>query len=163
MAYGDDAGLDAFLTLNGLTWPAIPPGISKGAGRQRGSSYIDGVYGERFPGYPTDGIEQEDAWPRTDATAYRTAIATDAIPARVVTASYWAAYYAATRTGGLGAAFVPGQAIKREKVEGLEVEYFEAADGSGMVGVPLFPEIEGLLAPLLIDEAAASVGLIYVV
>lgn len=158
--YGSDIEFSNFLTSNGLTVPDSP---APAALRERGSSYIDGVYGPRFPGYPTGGVEQERAWPRTDVTLYGTAVATDAIPSRVVTASYWAAYYAATRTGGLGAVFVPGQAVKREKVEGLEVEYFEAADGAGMVGVPIFPEIEGLLGPVLIDEAAASVGLVFVV
>ncbi len=159
--YGDDAAFAAFLTANGLTVPDTP---APAALRERGSNYIDGWYGGRFPGYPTGGIEQERAWPRTDAEAYGTAIASDVIPTRVVTASYWAAYYAATRTGGLGAPYVAGQAVKRVKVEGLEKEFFEPAGGGGPASaVPIFPEVEGLLGPLLIDEEAASVGLLFVV
>ncbi|WP_318012501.1 DnaT-like ssDNA-binding protein [Mesorhizobium sp. BR1-1-13] len=42
----------------------------------------------RFSGQPTGGINQERAWPRTGATAYGSALASDLIPQRVIDASY---------------------------------------------------------------------------
>lgn len=147
--YGDDAGLDAWLDENGYVWPT--GGISKAAARQRGSAYIDGLYGSRFPGSPTGGIAQERAWPRTDAeTSYGAAIDSDAVPTAIIQASYAAAWYEANNPGGLAVAVTASAQIKREKVGPLETEYFEPAGDALAGGTPVLSDVEGLLTPFLV-------------
>lgn len=78
--YGTEAGFTAWATEHVYTVPTgdVPAAL------QRGSAYIDGTYGDRFPGEPTDGIEQDRAWPRTDAEdKWGNAIADNAVPTRV--------------------------------------------------------------------------------
>lgn len=155
--YGDDAGLTAWLASQGHTLPVGAP--SSAVLRQRGSDYIDAVYGPRFYGTPTSGISQERAWPRTGATAYGAAVADNAIPAAVVTASYVAAYQETTSPGSLSVS--TSGAVRREKVGTLEVEYFEAASkelrdaGARRVAPPILA-IDGLLAPFITPLETAT-------
>lgn len=148
--YGDDAGLDAWLSAHGYTWPVS--GITKAVGRERGSAYIDGTYGDRFPGSPTGGYAQERAWPRTGATTYAgSEIPSDTVPAAVINASYAAAWVEAQSPGTLAVIATGSAVIKREKVASLETEY-AIPDGSagGLEAVtPTFAEVEGLLRPFL--------------
>jgi hypothetical protein len=149
-AYGDDAGLTAWLAANGHTLPVGSP--TAAVLRQRASVYIDVVYGPRFYGLPTAGISQTRAWPRTGAKAYGQGIASDVIPAAVVQASYVAAYQEAVSPGSLSATSSGG--IKREKVGSLEVEYFEAAsldvkDAAARRVAPAILAVDGLLAPFM--------------
>ena len=146
--YGDDTGLDAWLADYGYAWPS--DGITKAVGRQRGSAYVDGLYGLRFPGTPTGGAAQERAWPRTGATTtYGAALPSDEVPAAVEQASYAAAWYEAQNPGGLAIASTGQGAIKREKVGPIETEYFEGATTATVNGTPALSEVEGLLAPIL--------------
>src|SRR5690606_6584840 len=110
--YGTDDGFSAWLTARGYSLPDDAP--APAVLRQLGSDYIDGVYGLRFRGAPTDGIAQERAWPRTGATANTTAIPDDTIPAAVINASYAAAYHEALNPGALAAATTGGGQVKRE-------------------------------------------------
>lgn len=161
MAYGSDDAMAAWATANGLTLPASP---AKAILRQRGTAYVDGLYGDQFPGKRTGGYAQAEAWPRTDADFEGDAIPSDVVPAAIEQAAYWAGYYSTQRAAGLGGAYVPGEQVKRKKLEGLEKEYFEAAASLGArAGVPVFPEVEGLLYPFLIDADLAGVGLVFVV
>lgn len=145
--YGDDAGFTSWLAENGYVLPAGAP--DKAVLRQRGSTYIDGTYGERFPGLPTGGLEQERAWPRTGATIYGSALASDLIPQRVVEASYFAAYFEATAPGSLAVVMDPAKRVKRQKLGPIEREFFEQGDGVPSSFAPVSSIIEGLLAPLL--------------
>lgn len=146
--YGDDTGLDTWLAANGYTWPAA---ITKAVGRQRGSAYIDGVYGSRFPGTRTGGYAQERAWPRTDAqTADGEDIASDEVPTAVVEASYAAAYYEASNPGALAVAVTAAGAVKRKEVASLKIEYFEGKGGAVSNATPVLAAVEGLLAPFLV-------------
>lgn len=149
--YGSDEGLTAWLAENGHTLPEGAP--SEAVLRQRGSSFLDATYGGRFPGSPTDGITQDRAWPRTGAEAYGTAIADDVIPNAVIEASYAAAFYEAQNPGGLAVVATPGQAVKREKVGSIEVEY-QSGEGSALeAATPMLLAVEGLLAPFLVSTA----------
>ncbi|TIS98757.1 MAG: hypothetical protein E5W88_05010 [Mesorhizobium sp.] len=145
--YGDDNGFTAYAAEAGYTVPAgsIP------AARQRGSIYIDGTYGARFPGQPTVGVQQERAWPRTGATVYGTTLPSDLIPQRVIDASYEAAYLELKKPGSLSVSFDPARKVKRQKVEGIEREFFEPGDGGNIFApnAPVSTIIEGLLAPLI--------------
>lgn len=121
-----------------------------GAARQRGSTYIDGTYGDRFSGLPTDGVEQERAWPRTGATAYGSALAGDIIPLRVVNASYEAALLELRTPGSLSVVTDPAKRVKRQKVDTIEREFFDPAEAEpGAIAGPVASIIDGLLAPLL--------------
>lgn len=158
MAYGSDSGFTAWLALNGLSLPAGAPDAA--ILRQRGSQYVDGVYGSRFWGVPTGGFAQERAWPRTDAKAYGQAIPDDTIPVAVEQASYAAAHQEAIKPGSLSVSATATGAVKRKKIGPIEKEFFE---GSGDViadGTLKLSAVEGLLAPYLKPESTlASLGL----
>lgn len=145
--YGTDEGLTAWAAENGYTLPVSP---AKAVLRQRGSTYIDGVYGSRFPGVPAGGVEQERAWPRTGATAYGEDVAASAIPTIIVQASYLAAVQEGASPGSLSVVVTASQQVKREKVGPLEVEY-QSSSGTSTVAAatPVLSAIEGLLTPFL--------------
>ncbi len=78
--------------------------------RARGSIYIDGLYGRRFPGVPTGGASQDDEWPRTDATDYYgNALDPNTVPARVVNAAYEATLLELAKPDSLTATLTPDQ------------------------------------------------------
>ncbi|MER8925790.1 DnaT-like ssDNA-binding protein [Mesorhizobium sp. M0859] len=145
--YGDDAGFTAYAAAAGYTVPAG----TIAAARQRGSAYIDGTYGMRFPGQPTGGLAQERAWPRTGATVYGSTLASDLIPQRVIDASYEAAYLELVKPGSLSISFDPSKKVKRQKVEGIEREFFDLGDNGNIFAPDALVStiIEGLLAPLI--------------
>ena len=84
--YGEDNGFTAWLADNGLTLP--DDALAVAVLRQRGSSYIDGLYGLKFSGQPTGGLAQERAWPRTGAEALGQSIPADLVPNAIIQASY---------------------------------------------------------------------------
>lgn len=143
--YGEDNGFTAWLADNGLALPANPLAVA--VLRQRGSSYIDGLYGPKFSGQPTGGLAQERAWPRTGAEAFGQSIPSDLVPNAIIQASYAAAYQEAISPGSLSVAASASGAIKREKVADLEVEYV-AGSGDAVADSTLrLSQVEGLLAP----------------
>jgi hypothetical protein len=147
--YGDDTGFNTWLTSMGRVLPFGAPAVA--VLRERGSVYIDATYGPRFVGTPTDPLTQEREWPRTDATIYDVEIADSAIPIRVVTASYEAAWIEANSPGALSVVINPNAMVKRNKVDVIEQEFFEpgaSASGSA-ISASLSSTIEGLLSPLL--------------
>ncbi|KFI27742.1 hypothetical protein CN97_00765 [Haematobacter massiliensis] len=146
-AYGTDEGFSEWLVAYGYT---LPVGADEAVLRQRGTAYIDAVYGPRFVGQPASW-DQELAWPRVGAvTIYGQAIPSDVIPQSVINASYRAAVAEALEPGSLSYATSAKGRRKREKVEGaVEVEYFENTSETVAGQGPLFLDIEGLLAPFL--------------
>lgn len=153
--YGDDSGLSVWLAGQGLT---LPPGSPTPAVlRQRGSDYVDGLYGQRFPGSPTGGFAQERAWPRAEAeTNQGSAIPSDVVPVAVINASYAAAYHEAENPGSLQASATAAGNIKREKTDVLETEYFEGSGDALEDATPLLSAVEGLLAPFLMPTHRPS-------
>lgn len=150
--YGTDEGFADWLTANGYTLPDGAPAVA--VLRQRGAAYIDAVYGDRFVGFPTEGIDQERAWPRTDATVFGQTLASDLIPNRVVQAGYQAAWIEAQEPGSLSVVASEAERIKRLEAGSAKLEYFDS--GSAMSAVEaatqVSSEIEGLLAPLLFPD-----------
>lgn len=131
-AYGDDAGLTAWLTEQGYTLPATAPSLA--ILRARGSAYVDG-YEALWTGYRTGGVMQELGWPRIGARVNCVqAIPDNVIPPSVVNASYRAAWLDAETPGVLiGSSASLGARVKRERVEGaVDVEYFD--DGKPTAG-----------------------------
>ena len=117
---------------------------AKAAALLRASDWIDGAYGPRFVGTPVGDAE----WPRSGAVDSRgVTLPDDEVPTRVENATYEAALRELTSPGSLAPDFVAAAAVKREKVDVVEVEYsgaFTAADARPVVGV-----VEHWLAPLL--------------
>lgn len=153
--YGTDDGLADWLSANGYT---LPSGLTPAVLRQRGSDYIDGLYGPRFGGFPAGGYNQERAWPRSGAyfARYGTEIPDDEVPRAVIQASYAAAYYEALNPGGLSAAVSAAGAVKRERVEGaVEVEYFQGSGTAIENATVVLSSVEGLLAPFFYTPAPA--------
>lgn len=148
--YGTDAAFTAWLAESGLSLPvgAPVPAIL----RQRGSAYIDGLYGSQFSGVPTGGFQQERAWPRAGATAYKAPIPDDVIPLQVEHASYFAAFQEATEPGSLAITTSAAKSIKRKKIDVIETEYFEGSGNAVIDGTLRLSTVEGLLAPFLIPE-----------
>lgn len=145
--YGNDDAMKAYWTAAGYTFANDAPFAAL---RQRGSAYVDAVYGLRFTGQPTGGIDQERAWPRTGATAYGSTLASNLVPVRVVNASYEAAYIELKSPGSLSVVVDPSKRVKRQKVDTIEREFFEPGEASGgAAGAPVSSVIEGTLAPLL--------------
>lgn len=144
--YGTDEGLETWATDNGYTMPATP---TSAVLRQKGSVYVDGLYGGRFPGYPVAGIEQDRLWPRTGAEdIYGNAIGASAIPTRVIEAAYFAAYLEGTTPGILTKTFTPSEQKVLTEVKGIK--WTIIGDGKGdNASVMVSTTIEGLLYPLL--------------
>lgn len=159
--YGTDDRFTAWLTANGLSVPTGGSALSKAVLRERGSTYLDGLYGARFSGLPTDGYEQERAWPRVGATAYSAAIPDDVVPVAVENASYLAAWYEGGNNGGLSVAATTAGAVRRKKVASIEKEFFEGSGDAVADATVRLSAVEGLLAPYLLGAApAVSLGIL---
>lgn len=143
--YGEDNGFTAWLADNGLALPANPLAVA--VLRQRGSSYIDGLYGPKFSGQPTGGLAQERAWPRTGAEAFGQSIPSDLVPNAIIQASYAAAYQEAMKPGSLSVSATSAGALKRKKVDVIEKEYFEGSGDVVADNTLRLSLVEGLLAP----------------
>lgn len=148
--YGDEAGLTAWLSANGYTLPTGAPDAA--VLLERGSVYIDGTYGPRFPGSPTGGAAQEREWPRTGATdRYGNALASDTVPQRVINAAYHAAYLEAGSPGMLATTYTPGTQKVLTEVKGIKWQVVGNASGDKAM-VPISTAIEGILYPILTIE-----------
>jgi hypothetical protein len=145
--YGDDAGFTTWMADNGLS---VSTGdVTVAALRQRGSAYIDGLYGPKFSGLPVSGFTQERAWPRTGACAFGQPIPDSVIPIAVIQASYYAAYQEAVMPGSLAVAAANSGALKRKKIDTIEKEYFEGSGDAVADNTIRLSAVEGLLAPFL--------------
>lgn len=159
--YGTDEKFNTWLAANGYTLPS--GGLAPAILRQRGSNYIDSVYGPRSSGQPTGGVSQERQWPRTGAVYQflngATAIDPTVVPVPVEEASYFAAYADALSPGSLSVTVTPAQLVKRQKVEGaVEREFFQpGADMSAaQASTPINSTIEGMLKPFFAINTAAD-------
>lgn len=145
--YGSDALFDAWMIDNGY---ALPENAMDAAVlRQRGSQYIDAVYGSRFVGRVASH-DQERQWPRTGAIVNGVAIHSDVVPSAVIHASFFAAFQEATSPGSLSAVGSASTTVTREKVGQIEVQYANAeSDGTAAAITPLISVVDGMLEPYL--------------
>src|SRR5690606_12854128 len=126
--YGTDEAFATWASDNGYS---VPDDLTAAVLRQRGSEYIDGIYGNRFPGTRTDGYAQERAWPRADAVLCSgETVPDDVIPDAVIKASYHAAYAEAVTPGSLSTSYTPGTAKVLTKVDKIEWEVVGKAEGA---------------------------------
>ena len=156
--YGSDQGFTEWAAENGYS--TSTGDLTVAQLRQRASDYLDGLYGARFRGEPAGGIDQERAWPRVIALAWKTPVAADVIPRNVIIASYHAAIQEALKPGSLSISAANSGALKRKKIDTLEKEYFEGSGNAVTDNTLRLSAVEGLLAPFLIPEdAPAALGL----
>lgn len=151
MAYGDDTKFEAWLAANGFVLPSGSP--TSAQLRQRGSVHVNA---HTFPGSPTEGFAQADAWPRVGATAYGHAIPSDVVPVAIEHASYAAGYFEAVNAGALTTRSSADQRIKREKVGPIETEFFDSGSDGAASSAVTIPMVEGLLAPFLTSASAGA-------
>lgn len=144
--YGTDDGFTTWLADNGYSLPTGVP--DKAVLRQRASVYIDGLYGLRFSGAPSDPT-QEREWPRTSATdRYGNSLASDAVPSRIEQATYQAAYLEAQKPSFLSTTYTPGTSKVLTEVKGIKWTVIgDASKDAAMV--PVSTAVEAILAPLL--------------
>ncbi|MFC7378265.1 DnaT-like ssDNA-binding protein [Brevundimonas sp. GCM10030266] len=145
--YGSDAGFSDWLASNGYQLPAEAP--EPAVLRQRGSVYIDGLYGSRFVGVAADGFQQERAWPRTGAEALGQTIPSTVTPVAIEHGSYAAAFHEAMNPGSLSAAASASRQVKRKKIDVIETEFFEGSGDAVADSTVRLAVVEGLLAPFL--------------
>ena len=170
--YGTVAAADAYHAARAnAAWTGEEP--AKQAALLRASAYIDGKYQFQnargrweslFSGIKTGGRAQALQWPRTGAADNEgSAIPADEIPTEIEQATYEAALREIAAPGSLSPDYVATNAIKRQKVDVLEIEYQSAAPGAG--GVPTRPVItvvDELVAPLLGCNIACGVAVFVV-
>lgn len=147
--YGTDSGFTAWLADNGYSLPDGAP--APAVLRQRGSQYIDALYGSRFMGYPTGGAAQERAWPRTGVFAFGGVLPSDEVPLAVVQAAYAASLAASAFSGSLTLA--NSAPVKRRKVGDVETEFSDASAGFEWSGDVPATVLDGLLAPFLLSKS----------
>ncbi len=156
--YGDDSTFQAWLTENGYVLPGSAP--TPAVLRNRGSQYIDAVYGSRFVGSVVDP-EQERQWPRDGAIVNGKAFPSGVVPTAVINASYYAAYQEAVKPGSLSVIGTSSSAVKRVKVGQIEKEYqtSNSDDGTAVAITPLISIVDGMLALYLRDLSQPSFGI----
>lgn len=155
--YGTDGAFSTWLTDNGYTLPVGAP--APAVLRNRGSQYIDAVYGDRFIGLIA-AFDQERQWPRTGASLRGVSIPSDVVPLAVINASFYAAYQEATNPGSLSATGSSSTTVTREKIGQIEVQYANStSESTGEALTPLISIVDGMLAPYLRDPDALCLGI----
>lgn len=152
--YGDDQGFQEWTVENGYD---LPEGAVPAMVRQKGAVYVDGTYGDRFPGVRAGGYDQDRAWPRKGAVlASGETVPADKVPTPIIHASYEAAVQEALNPGSLSVIGSGVDRIKREKVGPLETEYQDAGDVKDAAAlIPIITTIEGMIAPFLMRPLPA--------
>jgi hypothetical protein len=130
--YGDEEGFTAWLLARGHTPPAAP---SPAVLLQRAEDYLDAVYGARL------------------ACAEPSA----ALTAALERATYAAAWHEAQFPGSLSVSVVASQQVKRERIDVIETEYFQAEGGALASATPQLSLVDGILAPFLDRPAGVAV------
>lgn len=136
-AFCDVAYADAYHSLRGNTlWTGTEP--QKQAAIIKATDYIEQVYGQRFIGtYSGEGL----SWPRYNVFQY----ASDAIPDVLRKATCELALEALA--GDLNPATGGTQAVIREKVDVIEIEYDKAITSKSR------PAVSGYMSSLLAGSA----------
>lgn len=121
--HGTTDGFDGWLSARGHTLP--PAALSPAILLQRADDYLDAVYGARLAN----------------------AEASPALTSALERATYAAAWQEAQSLGSLSASATTAGAVKREKVDVLEIEY-AAGSGDALADATIrLSAVEGLLAP----------------
>jgi len=167
--YGTLEGAAAYHDARGnAAWSAAGVTDSqRTAALVRASAALDGIYGPRFPGHKAGGRTQALAWPRTGAfdRCAGEDIPDDEIPQAVVSAAYELALAELQAPGSSSPTITPGRLVKRQKVEGIEREFFgpsEGVSGSADAMRPVLMAVEDALRCILVPASGGSVDLLRV-
>lgn len=134
--HGTPEGFDEWLAARGYVLPAGAPGTA--ILLQRGTDYIDGLYGPRLIGDQT----------------------VDPLLSALANSAYAAALYEAQTPGKLVISATAGGALKRKKIDVIEKEYFEGSGDAVADATVRLSSVEGYLAPFLRPiDALAGLGL----
>lgn len=149
--YGTVEGADTYhFAMGNAAWveaPSSPPD-AKEAALRRASVWLDGEYGERWPGRRATA-EQERAWPRVDAEdADGFPIADDVTPLAVIRATYEAAARELAAPGYLNPDYIASEQVVSETVGPISTTYKDSRGGVGDV-LPVVTIIDGILAGLI--------------
>lgn len=169
--YGSMEAADAYHALRGNTaWTGDD--AAKTAALVRASAYIDGKYQAQnscgrweslFSGSKTGGRAQLLQWPRTGATDNEgNTIPSVEVPIEIEKATYEASLREIASPGSLSPDYVASGAIKRQKVDVLEIEYQAASTGSGVPTRPVITVVDELVAPLLGCNTACGIAVFVV-
>ncbi|OSN39557.1 DnaT-like ssDNA-binding protein [Pseudomonas syringae] len=169
--YGTVADADAYHAARANTaWTGGD--MAKQAALIRASAYIDGKFQAQnscgrweslFSGVKTGGRAQALQWPRTGATDTEGhAIPADETPIEVVQATYEAALREIALPGSLSPDYVASTAIKRQKVDVLEIEYQAPSTVAGVPTRPVITIVDELIAPLLGCKIACGIAVFVV-
>ncbi|MEE4332303.1 DnaT-like ssDNA-binding protein [Pseudomonas alliivorans] len=169
--YGNVADADAYHAARAnAAWTGDD--MAKQAALIRASAYIDGKFQTQnscgrweslFSGIKTGGRAQALQWPRTGATDTEgNEIPTTEIPVEVEQATYEAALREIALPGSLSPDYVASTAIKRQKVDVLEIEYQTASTGTGVPTRPVITVVDELIAPLLGCKIACGIAVFVV-
>lgn len=131
--YGTLAGAKAYHDARGnAAWMgAAYTDDQRTAALVRASSSLDGQYGPRYPGKPTQGRSQTMAWPRSGVTDHcsNEDLPVDEVPVEIERATYALALAELLTPGSSSPSFTPGAVNKRERVDVIERERFGPSDG----------------------------------
>ena len=132
--YGTLPGALAYhaVSAGGATWSAGEvTDDQRTAALVRASRSLDGQYGARYPGNPSQGRSQSLAWPRKGARDHcaNEVLPDDVVPVEVEHAAYALALVELLTPGASSPSFTPGAVNKRERVDVIERERFGPADG----------------------------------
>lgn len=122
--HGTVEGFEAWLKARGhatLDAGSLTPAMLL----QRATDYLEAVYGPRL-----SGVEESIA-----------------LSSALERATYAAALHEARNPGSLSAAVTASSSVKREKVDTLEVEYFEGSGDAIADATVKISGVEGLLSP----------------
>jgi hypothetical protein len=118
----------------------------------RATAAIDAIYGSRFPGYKTNGRDQNLLWPRIYAyDGDGDLIDSDEIPVEIKNATCEAAVRELTTPGSMSPDLERGGGVKRLKAGSVEIEY-----GSNAEAGTTFSVIDGILSALLGASAMSN-------
>lgn len=160
MTYGTKEGFAAYHEERGREIPGTWDDDVVNAALLSASEWIDGVYGPSFVGHKTGGFLQEREWPRINAQVKASGywgeyyvFPDNAVPDRVIHATYEAAWRHATTPGSLLVDYTPGK-YKSVTIEGALSVDFRQFDQSSEIQVQI-GAVDTLLWPLL-EQSSGS-------
>lgn len=162
--YGTLAGALEYhrVSARGAAWSATDvTDARRTAALVRASRSLDGQYGERYPGRPSQGRSQSLAWPRKGAIDHcaNEPLPDDAVPVEIERAAYALALVELLTPGASSPSFTPGAVNKREQVDVISRERFGPKDGVALtldMQRAQLAEVEDALRCILTNRGATQ-------
>lgn len=147
--YGTRAAADTYHSLRGNAAWGVATDAAKDAALVRATESLDGMYQYRWPGTPTGGASQVDAWPRTGAADYwGNALPSDTVPLKVESAAYELALRELQTPGSTAPDVILAQQKVLTEVKGIK--WTPLGKGGADDAVPVVHVVENLLSTILL-------------